>query len=150
MINLKAIAITSGASLLFGTFAGGYLVHKLWWGKVQADKAKATQTTLDMTQDALEKQKSLAEDETDRADKLNQDLQRTRQALNDAMQANAVLAASRASTTTRIIDNGEQLGKKLEGDYAWLRYAWPSELLDYANGSAGTVAMPEAEKSGYR
>ena len=60
MINLKAIAITGGAAFLAGTFGGGIVMHKVMWGKSQADKLKVSEASLKTATTALDRSKAQA------------------------------------------------------------------------------------------
>lgn len=138
----------SGISLIAAIIggSGGYWLS----GAVQAKKdLKTAHALLHSEQVARERQVELINDEVDRANRLARDLQDARQALNDAIQSNAVLAASRAATTTQIIRDGEKIGSELEGDYAWIRNEWPRQLRDYANGKDSGTDMPATEGAGY-
>jgi len=155
MIPFQSYLITAGLTGLVA-FGAGWKV-KSW--KIGDEHKKAMQELALAANAELKKQKGLTADETERADRLSDDNQDLRQALNDTMQANAILAASRASTTTKIIETGDKIGAELEKDYEWIRFAWPSGLIDYANGvrddegvtaGNGEIRMSGAEKTGYR
>ena len=135
----KAKAAVLSGTFLAGSLGGGWAVHKLWWGASQKAKLEATETALATTKDALSTQRTMAINETARANRLAADLSRTQSALDAALAANVSLAASRASTTTRIIQGGEDVADAIteDGSFAWIRYAWPDRLRDYANGDAG-------------
>jgi hypothetical protein len=145
LFNIKGLVGTLAAGALLG-FGGGS-----WFsGAVQAKKdLKTTQAALTAEQEARKRQVELTNDEVERANRLSLDLQDTRQALNDAIQANAVIAASRAATHTKTILEGEKIGTELEGNYAWIRYAIPDELRLYANGDDTGGVLPPSEKVGY-
>ena len=132
MINLKAIAITGGAAFLAGTFGGGIVMHKVMWGKSQADKLKVSEASLKAATTALDGSKAQAIKAAETAQKESQARSEAEARLSRAYQDNAILAQSRASTTTRILERGNEIGEELKGDNPCIYEPWPLRLREYA------------------
>ena len=129
----KGVIAAAGVTAMVA-FSTGWTVHG--W-RVDAKQKKAVERAIEAykaeAETQMAKQKTTTAAEVARGDRLAADLKSTRAALYDAQMANAALAASRAATTTRIIQDGEKIGDKLQGDYPCIRESWPSGLLEHAN-----------------
>jgi len=149
MINLKAIAITGGAAFLAGTFGGGIVMHKLMWGKAQADKLKVSEASLEAASAALDGSKAQAKKAAETAQKEAQARSEAEARLSRAYQDNAILAQSRASTTTRIIERGDEIGQELKGANPCIYEPWPDKLWDYAFDSDAAKDLLSPPVGGY-
>lgn len=149
VFGLKGIAIASGLSLAVGTFGGGWIVHKIWWGKSQADKLEISEASLKSTQKALADSADLLAKAANRAETEAQARAEAERRLSNAYVDNAALAASRASKTTHIIEKGDQLGQSLKTDYPFIYQPWPDKLWDYAFGGRAAEELPSAPTRGY-
>ena len=135
-------AYIAAASFAFGTLGGGYVVHKVWWGKTQAAKVKTLTDANDTLAANVKAERALKSAAIQGQADLQDRLDKSHDRITQLEQSNAMLAASRAGTKTTIIKEGEALGKTLENDYAWVRFSWPDSLRDYANGDNGLDRLP--------
>lgn len=149
MINLKLIGATAGGSLLLGTLGGGYMMHKIIWGKVQADKVKALEADISATQGLLTESRELATSASKRADGEAKARHDAETRLSQAYRDNASLAASRASTNTRVIQEGQDIGQDLKDDYPCIYREWPSRLSNYAFNLDGGESLSGSVPGSY-
>lgn len=120
------------ATFLTGSFGGGWVVHKVWYGKTQAAKLKQMRAAVTATEAALSSSKVLADEAAITAQTEAKARIDAENRLSQAYKDNALLAKSRASTQTKIIEKGEHLGQKLKTDYPCIYEPWPNELREFA------------------
>lgn len=105
--SLQTIGLSAAGAFILGTAGGGWIVHKLWWGKSQAEKLEAVTNERDAAISAQE----LSVQNMELAAGANEILRAT----NAALQANvtglaadnATLAASRAPRIETIYREAE-------------------------------------------
>lgn len=153
MLNIKAMAMTGGAAFFIGTFGGGWVVHKVWYGKAAAKQAKLDKANLKSATDALSDSALLAEKSQIRAAEEADARREAENRLSQAYSDNARLAKSRASIETRIIEQGERIGQELKGSFPCIYEPWPDKLRSHAfklnSSNNGFAIDPDPVRGGY-
>lgn len=149
LISAKVALYAIGGAFLIGTFGGGYGVHKLWLGKAAQKALAIEKAALSATQSALDESNRLATLSAESAERESSARIEAERRLSQAYMDNATLAASRASTSTRVIQEAQEIGQNLKTDYPCLYEPWPRELRNFAFGLGAPVNMPRPTVSGY-
>lgn len=136
-------------TFLAGSFGGGWIVHKVWYGKAAADKAKLAQASQKALEDDLAETKRLLIKSSEAAEREATARLDAENRLSRAYDDNARLAQSRASVTTRIIEKGDEIGNELKANYPCIYEPWPDKLRDYAFRQNDTENMPATFAGGY-
>jgi len=151
MLGLKGMAITGGAAFLVGSIGGGIAMNKLWLGKQAKQQVAELTDALELQTKHLAAERGLRESSQAESKRLSDLLEKRELKIDSLIDQNAEIARRQPKDTVRIIEKGEEIGTQLENDYAWIRYSWPSELRDYANGKDRKQpdSMPLAGPRGY-
>lgn len=141
----KSIAIASAASLAIG-FIGGWKANA---GKHALDAVRAKNAQIEAL---VAERDALADKTAAQAERIRNEQEARDKAderLEAAYRANADLARSRSSQTTRIIERGQEIGDALADTNPCIREPWPISLRLYANGGDDAEGLPVPSAGDY-